>query len=182
MVEIDYNKFDKFSLYVKKEMKDEIVENYAKFGWELIDVKLNMFYDDIIDLTFKRPHIISNKDELQLSQVYMEDKINEIGKLNKNKDSKSTEFAMLCGLCGFCLFVGAVLFYLNLSKPLNVWLAAVSIVGGCVFFAVLFVFFPKVKKKEQRVFEETRKRLYAEVGEICSRAELLRRGSNENKS
>ena len=72
--EIEY---DELRLYVKKTKKDEIVNHYKVFGWNLVSINENKRYEDIVDLEFKRPHKIKEKDELQLLQVYMEENVNQ---------------------------------------------------------------------------------------------------------
>ena len=83
MEKIDSNKFDTLNLFVKKIKRQDVVDTYTSLGWKLLTEKENDRYEDIIDLTFLRPHKIQNKDQLQLMQVYTEDNLNEIAKLEK---------------------------------------------------------------------------------------------------
>ena len=69
MQQIDYENYDTLNLYVKKIKAEEIKERYKNFGWILFNEQENATYEDILDLTFTRPHKIENKDELQLMQV-----------------------------------------------------------------------------------------------------------------
>lgn len=181
MAKIDYNKFDKMSLFVKKDMKDEIIKNYNDFGWELVNVKPNFLYDDIVDLTFKRSHYISNKDDLQLLQVYMEDKLNELGKVNKNRNAKSTIFALILGLFGVSFIVCSAIFFLNMQHSSRIFLSSLSLAVGVCLGIVLALFYPKLRKRENEKFIQKTAFLEKELKNFCVRAKKLRGGHCENK-
>ena len=119
----DYINYDSLKLYVKKNKSKEIIEHYKLFGWEVLEEFENKKYEDILDLTFCRPHKIKNKDELQLLQVYMEERLNEQAKIEKHKHSKTTSIGLCLGV------IGVGLITLGLLACLKV-IMFVSLIGG----------------------------------------------------
>lgn len=173
MMKIDYNEYDSLSLYVKTEKRDEIIEHYKLFKWELFKEVLNSKYEDIVDLTFIRPHKIENKDELQLLQVYMEERINGISKLEKNKHSIATAFGLGFGVGGLVLISLALIFYYNLLGSLKLWLSITFGVVGFIFVVLFAVVLPWVIKKEKEKFSVNFQKQTEALSDICEKAKVL---------
>lgn len=180
-MKINNKEFDTLTLYVKKEKSEKIIENYKVFKWELVEEKENTQYEDIVDLTFIRQHKIENKDELQLLQVYMEERLNEQGKIEKHKHSKSCVLGLCLGLlCGALIALGLLFCFQVLPK--------FGLVGGIVlasfgFLLVLFelIYLPKLFKKESVFYENRSKILEQEINIICKNASALAGGEYEQK-
>ena len=128
MVNNDIFENDKLELYVKKDKVDEITNYYGKFKWEVVDRTENKKYEDLIDLTFSRPHYIKNKDDLQLLQVHLEENLNKIGKLEKMKNSKTLAFGLSAGILPIGLAVLGILQLIN-------FISTLQLVGGMVLLA-----------------------------------------------
>ena len=110
MMKIDnYKEYDTLTLYVKKNKSTGIIKHYKIFGWELVEEADNNMYADLVDLTFIRSHKIKNKDELQLQQVYMEETLNKLGKLDKFKHAKSASVGLSVGTIILAFIVFAVI-------------------------------------------------------------------------
>ncbi len=173
-----YNDYDNLTLYVKKVKAQQIIENYKTFGWQLVSEADNKQYEDIVDLTFERPHKTENKDELQLMQVYMEDKLNAIGKLEKNKHPKTTSFGLIFGVMGLALIVFAILFNFGVLASLNTVYCIVMGSVGLLFLILTFIVIPKLYKKELNHFKTTHAVYEMELKEICKKATTLSGGEN----
>lgn len=172
-MEIDYKNYDKITIFVKRDKAEQVISNYTAFAWSVVEQKDNNRYEDIVDITFSRPHNIKNKDELQLLQVYMEDKLNEIGKLEKNKNAKSTTVGLVLGFVGLTMFDVGIWQLFAQSWIKQVWISIIMIVlslmliGGCAILTY------KIYKKEKSNFEEDVKMLKSEIEAICKRAQNL---------
>ena len=180
MQQIDYENYDTLNLYVKKIKAEEIKERYKNFGWILFNEQENATYEDILDLTFTRPHKIENKDELQLMQVYMEERINSIGKIERHKHSKSTSIGLCLGT--FTLLLLALGLWLIITQYTITSSLVFGIISTAfsVFFIVLeAVFFPKLIKHENKSFKEKYDKLYKEADDLCKKAINLRGNSHE---
>lgn len=173
------NEFDTLTLYVKKHKTEQIIESYKKLKWDFVEYKENQKYEDIIDLTFKRQHKINNKDDLQLIQVYLEDKLNNIGKLEKNKYAKSTVFGLSICLPSFLL---AVLGALLLFKVFNFASTQVGIVLTSVFTPLIIlesVLLYKIRRHELASFEKKSNTLQSELDTILQKASEITGGTDE---
>lgn len=172
------NDFDTLTLYVKKLKANEIIEYYKTFGWVLENETENKKYEDLIDLTLKRPHQIENKDELQLMQVYMEEKVNKIGKIEHHKHSKTTAFCLFFGVIGLFMLIVGVFSLLNIIKDVNFIVSIVFSVIGSVFSLLTAICTPIIYKKELLNFQITHKNLSKELKQILDKASLLVGGGN----
>lgn len=177
----DYKNYDKLTLYVKKEKVKEVIRLYKGFNWQVETNVDNAKYEDLVDLTFAREHKIENKDELQLLQVYMEEKLNEVGKLQKNKHQKSLVFGLCFGVIGLVLAVFGLLFCLNIILN-NCYALAISMIFiGLNFIVICGLFVPKIVKKEKIYFKQNNKSLQMEINDIWEKALSLTGGVNDEK-
>ena len=172
----NYKEFDSLTLYVKTTLTEKIIEYYKLLGWNLVEKHENVYYEDINNLTFSRPHKIENKDELQLMQVYLEDRLNNLSKIERFKHAKSTSFGLIFGIIGVAF---SVLGILNIVSVLTFLSLATSIVFtsvGGIFLILCPIFIPSIVKKERLKFEIEFTKLNSEIEEICQKASLLTGG------
>ncbi len=174
----DHNKFDYITIFIKKSMADEIKQSYAHFEWSVFDEKENDRYEDILDITFSRPHNIKNKDDLQILQMYTEDGFNKLGKLEKTKHSKTLITALTTEVIGFFLFACGLLTALNLLPFGILWLSITSAVIGGLSMIAGAVIMPIIFKKEIVSYEKTKQKLYDEIKQVHNRVENLKGGDN----
>lgn len=167
------SEFDTLNIYVKKSKSNEIIDSYKTFGWQLKSESENNQYEDIVDLAFEREHKIKNKDELQLLQVYMEDKLNEMGKLEKNKNPKTTAFGLFFGVTGIALIVFGALFGFKVLLGINLGLSIGMSFIGIIFLILTIIFIPKLSKKELNYFNSRHSQLMSDVKEIKQKAASL---------
>lgn len=172
-----YNDFDTLTLYVKKSKSKDIISNYQKFGWVLVSQTENSRYEDIEDIMLERPHFVENKDELQLLQVYMEEKLNAIGKLERNKYPKTTSFGLIFGVFGLALLILSALFAFHVLNGSNLALNIVMASVGILFLISTAIVIPKLKNKEQKHFKVTHLNLTSEINQITKKATSLSGGA-----
>ena len=173
-----YNDFDTFKIYVKKIKAEEVKNNYQSFGYTLISETPNERYEDILNLEFERPHKIKNKDELQLLQVYMEENVNELAKLERNKPSKSTAFDLFFGaLCLAFVALGAY-FVLKIQTILGLIFGVISIIFGIAIGIVTTIVSIEISKQEKKTFNEKQTNLTENTIKICDEAKKLLGGQN----
>ena len=174
----NHNDFDYITLFVKKDMAEEIKQSYLHFEWSVFEEKENNRYEDILDITFSRPHKIKNKDDLQILQMYTEDGFNRLGKLEKNKHTKTLTTALTTEVIGFFLFICGLLTALNLLPFGYFWISLASaIIGGLSMIAGAIIL-PFVHKKEKANYIETKQRLHEEIKAVHKRVESLKGGDD----
>ena len=173
---------DSLTIYAKKTKSKEIIKNYKTFGWHLKSESENNQYEDISDLTFYREHKIKNKDELQLLQVYMEDKLNEIGKIEKYKNSKSTAFGLFFGIISLALIIFGTLFGFKIIVGASIASSIIMSCIGIIFLILTLIFVPILSKKERACFNSRHTQLENELQEIINKATFLSGGSDSEKN
>lgn len=168
----NYNEYDKLVLYVKKEKLEEIVEHYILFGWELESQKENDRYEDILDVVFSRPHKIENKDELQLLQVHMEERLNKKAKIDKHKNGLITA----AGLCMGSILAGIItILVLSLFDVLQFGLVIKILLGVSIVCLIVIecLFLPKIYKYEKEKYKIDYLAVEDEINAICERVKIL---------
>lgn len=176
----NYKDFDHLTLMVKRTLAKEIIGYYKLLNWTLESESDNRRYEDIVDLKFARPHFIENKDELQLTQIYLEERINHIRKIEKHKHSLSTSFALclsVVGLAFLALGILAILNTIHIGLAFGITFTAV----GVVPFILCAIFIPKIYKNEINKFNTLHNRLSKELHEICNKAAALTGGEHEQE-
>ena len=74
---------DNLHLYAKKSKLNLVEECYESIRKKKTAQEENKRYDDLVDLSFERPHKIKNKDDLQLLQIHMEHHLNKLGRIER---------------------------------------------------------------------------------------------------
>ena len=173
MKEKDIQNFDYLDIIVKKISEDEIVDAYSAFLWEKIDKKEDKRYNDVVHLSFRRPHKIQNKDRLQLLEVYYESALELRVDIEIKKHSKSKmNLANLIFLSAILLFGVGVFICLN-KTLLSIILGSVfalSVLGVAIFLA------SKIKKlfiKENDIYLEKLKKVNDGINGILGEANAL---------
>ena len=169
----DYMNYDSLTIYVKHQKKDEIIEYYKILGYTLCEVQENKRYEDIVDLTFTRPHKIENKDELQLLQVYMEEKLNEMAKLEKHKNSKTTIFGLCFGSFAILFLILGILGVFNIINFLNLPWCIAFICLGCLCLILELFMLPKIHKKEKIDFIKNHRQNEELLNDIIQKVKKL---------
>ena len=175
----DFVNYDKLVLYVKKSKLNSIIKSYARLGWELALKKDNGKYENIIDITFVRPHKLKNKDELQLLQVGMETNLNQQAKLEQNKHTKSLCFGLSFSVVALAHLCVGILNLINQTQTLLIVLYSIHIAIG-VFLLIPLCFLPKIIKKEKASFVLKNKQLELELEKIYNKIAKISEVKNGN--
>ena len=170
--------FDNLTLYAKKHKVNEIINYYKSFGWKLIKQTANAHYEDIIDLDFERKHKIKDKDELQLLQVYLENNINKLGKIEQNKKSKIVTLSCLFYTGSIFIFLLGILSLINLIN-INFFIGLSISLVGIILFCFNIILLPKLKIAQHQKSNEVVQHLKNEIQDICQQAQRLL-GENTN--
>lgn len=171
----DYNNYDKIDVYAKKFKTETIVSCYESFGWKLVNISDNDKYEDLNDITFVRPHKIPNKDFLQYNQIEMENILNKMGKLEKNKHSVTTIVGLCLGLFAMSMAILAIYFFRLGTISNNIYgiICSVLCVLGCCAEGTATL---KVSKKESLRYSQKYTELETELNNICN---IVREKVNE---
>lgn len=178
---IDYKNYDTLEITVRTDKEWDLREKYKKFGWIQYESSGDAIYDNLVHISFYRPHQIEHKDELQLLQVNMETAINALSKAERYKNLKS----MICGsvilaITSLFLIIGAIVpalmysvFHLVFGITFGV-LALITLIVGIIKNV-------KRREREEDKFNKLTLRLNSEIASACSRAEELSGGIYEEK-
>lgn len=148
---------DILHLYAKKNKLDIVEECYESLGWQKTAQEENKRYEDLVDLSFERPHKINNKDDLQLLQIYMEHDLNRLAKIERRKYLKSLMFGVGFGLLGLYLVLTGVLMLIGLYE-VSTYLAlgvGACVVGLCILALTVYVSKHLVAREKKDFEEET---------------------------
>lgn len=169
------NEMDKLTICVKKQKVEDVIKSYEVFGWKVSQQVENSRYDDIVDVSFLRPHYIDNKDELQLQQVYMEKVLNSIGKIEKMANAKTTLFGLVTGLLSVgVIAIGIMLIVQNILA----WGIVLASLGGIaiVVFGMCCV---KMHIRETYSNNLRKEELTSQLNDILKYVSKLIGGGNE---
>lgn len=178
---IDYNTTDTLDVTVRTDKAWELWDRYKKFGWVQYASTPDSTYDNLVHISFYRPHRIEHKDELQLLQVNMEMAINNLSKAERYKNLKS----MACG--SIIAIITAVFVLFGTLVPVFMYSAthlAFGIICGVLAVITLAVGIPKNIKRREREEDKYNRltlSLNAEIASACARAEELSGGINEEE-
>lgn len=178
MKTIDYNKYDTLKIYANKSKRDEIIYHYNLLDWEVYEEVDNAKYEDTIDITFIRPHNIDNKDELQLLQVYMEERLNGIAKCEKDKYAVSLAFSLSTGVIGLAFVLVGIFAFLGYLLPMRNIVGVISMTLGVVLLTIFAILLPILIKKDRIKYDTNIAKLNKEVDEICDRIITLKGGKD----
>lgn len=165
----DYNNFDKIVVTTKREKAENIIKDYAVFGWQKKEVSDDEVFYDVIHITFSRPHVIKNKDELLYLQVCYEEKLNKTADLERYKNLNSS--ILYCIVLTFCVLT-LILGIVNLVKFSNILLGILFIVG-CFLVGGTVVLVNKLRKKENGIYNRKFNCLLKDINDILNKVKVL---------
>ena len=139
----DYINYDYLEIIVKQENKQEIIDGYSTFLWQLIDAKQDRRYSDLADITFRRDINVPNKDRLSLLQVYYETALNKSAELKLYKHSKSKTAILKVAVLSLAVVFGVGVFIYFLKNVLTIALGGA--LALCTLTLDLFIV-SKIKK------------------------------------
>lgn len=149
----NYNEYDSLVLYVKDNKTKLIIEEYRNLGWELVSSVSNNRYKNIMNLTFVRPHVIENKDELKLLQVDIESTLNKMGRLEKNKCRGVIVVGLSLLVLGVALTALSILQLFNSCSMLDKVLGVSLLIGAIITFTFMYYIVPIIYRADIMKFE-----------------------------
>lgn len=176
----DYKNYDYISVSVKEKQAEELEQTYAAFSWECVTREEHKRYSDIVNYTFRRPHKIKNKDELQFLQVAAEEELNARDKRERNKHARSTAFGLIFGIAGVALILSGLALAVQLGGAGAIVcgiLLALAGIAACVCFAFASI---KIFKKENAEYEIKTEKSVETSRELLLKAKSLA-GETENE-
>ncbi len=165
----DYNEFDKIVVTTKREKVENIIKDYAVFGWQELTVDDDEVFYDVIHITFFRAHVMDNKDELLYLQVCYEQRLNKASDLERYKYTYSSIF--YCILLIFSI-ITLILGVISIVKFSNVLVGLLFIVA-CFMIGGAVVPVNKIRKKEYGLFITKYNNVLKEIEEILIQAKAL---------
>lgn len=169
---------DRLYVTVKRDKLDDCLNSYRAFGWILQSSEPHRIYENLVNLSFRRPHKIINKDDLQLLQVYYETAINSIGKLEKLPRPRTVAFSLVSWFIIAALMVASFVFYVLSANYLYSVLGWVCLGAGVALIIPTVVFTLKLNGIEGRMVDAKLKLLNEAISLTLSKAELLKKGGS----
>lgn len=179
--DIDYKNYDKLDIYAKKERVESITKCYESFSWKLHSQKQNQKYADTVELTFVRPHKIPNKDDLLYNQIEMENTLNDLGKLKRNKHARSTALGLFMGIMSAILCILGVRLFIKSSGAIWLCLAGVITGIGICLAIITAIVSRNIYKNEELRYERKVVELGEKLETLCKEAKKLGGGNYANK-
>jgi Flp pilus assembly protein TadB len=175
----DYWQYDYIDLTSKIKSADELSKSYAVFGWEEIERYADKLYVDVVHLSFRRPHKIQNKDDLQYLQVTYERLFNERAVYEYKKHERSSLILTLYLLFIIIVASAGLLTFIN-AYTLSTKIISGIVVGAC---AVCLFFVCKhnkfMRKKENEKFLKKSNKIDSIIQQTLIQAETLVGDRNE---
>ncbi len=175
-METDYKNYDRLFVTVKLNKLEEPEKCYDALGWECVEKKT--VRGGRVQINYRRPHRVENKDELQLLQVYLEAALNEEGKMDSRSMPHTAAVGIITGFLTVALVVlGLCLMFLT-DNPVYfvagiVFLSCAAAMFLLAVTATLKVFFKEREKRKARLLKAR-----AEIAAALRKVEAIN-GSRE---
>lgn len=164
-----YPDYDNLYVTVKSDKLEDITRYYSYLGWERVAVKEHRIYQDELNLSFRRPHGVADKDARQLMQVYLDEALNGLAKLHAAYCPKSVAFTVIFSLLSCGAIAAGICLALILGGP---WLwggIAIAAFGG--FLAVFTLAVSVISFKREKIARQKRENMLNEtVDRVCEAA------------
>ncbi len=175
----DLEEYDHLYVTVRRDKLEALEFCYEQFGWEEVERQEHTVYENLLDMTFRRPHKIADKDELQLLQVHLEEALNAVGKYEKAPKKRTKAFAACLGILAFLLIaIGLPLGIVPVTIAYKV-IGYVMAAAGVIIVPLLCVFSVKLWKYENAMYERRLKISRDLVIAVCHSAMEVRARGGE---
>ena len=170
------NYYDYLKVSVKRKRAEELEKMYSAFRWEIEEKAEHKRYADIINYTFRRPHNIPNRDELQYLQVSAEMQFNEMDKIERIKHARSTPLGLTLGLEGLGSVAGGISALRLMKNAFGIGLGCLFIIIGFVLFAAAALSSYNIVQRENAEYERRYREIIENIYAVCDRAVGLTEG------
>lgn len=175
----DYKRFDRLHVAVRTDKLEELIEGYRCFAWTETERQEDKRYDNIMHVTFIRPHKLPHKDRLQLLQVDMELAMNRLASAEQKRYAGTLAFGLTAGMASCALIGGGVSLAVLLFSPWAVAVGAVIASLGAAAAAVCVPAARRIKRREEKKFEAAERSARQVIAAARSEAKLLTGDKNE---
>ena len=165
---------DTLSVKSKKSAAEHIIERYDDFGWTLTKREDDKLYDNITHLTFTRPHLIENRDGLQLLQVRLEIAYNAMGKLSAKIPARASLLGSFFALLALGCIAGGVLLFVLISGTLPIILGSILCAVGITLGIAGGLLTNRIYKKDKEKYTLLIEEQVKKIDGLCVAARSLR--------
>ncbi len=171
--------YDNLYVAVRSDKTEDIIYYYRTFGWEKVNEgrrKINL-----VDMSFRRPHRIENKDELQLLQVYLETALNTVGRLERMPRPHTLAFILVSAFFSLGLVAAGLCLKFILASHVYAALGWLFVGLGCVCAAAAAVISVLLYFDEGRTNDSRLQEAKTEIAAVCARAKKLIGGADNGQ-
>lgn len=175
----DLHRWDKLTVSIKTERLGRIAPRYRDFAWEETGRAEHERFDNVTNVSFRRPHKIAHKDRLQFLQVGMEITMNAYSRAEQKKYAATAAFALTAEIAACALTAGGIVLAVLLRAAWAAALGCAAAAAGAAGAALCVPRILRLKAKDERRFAALAKETEKTIGEICAEARALTEGQNE---
>lgn len=168
--------YDNLYVTIRRDKAEDCMRCYRSFGWEVFSCEEHRIYYNLLNLSLRRPHKISNKDELQLLQVYLETALNTIGKLERKPRPLTVTIWSLFSVIIAGLIVAGLCFALISTVFTYVVIGWVCVGLGVLFIAPAVLITVRLYRLDGMFAAAGKLAADREIEMVCARAEQLTDG------
>ena len=165
---------DKVTIKSKRQAAEHIIGRYGDLGWTLEERADDKIYENIVHLTFTRPHFIENRDELQLLQVRLDIAYNAMGRYSAKIPARASLLGSILGLLAMGFISGGVLVIVLLGGLLTVISGALMCAAGVGSGILSVVLSARIHKKDRAKYSALIEDEVKKIDGLCSTARALR--------
>ena len=166
--------FDYKTVETAQKYAPETLDCYEAFGWEL-KARQEGVLGINTSFNLRRSRRVKNKEQVNRLQLRMEDDLNYIKVMEKQKTSVASTVALIIGIIGALFFGGGMcMFMIDFDQQL--WhyiiggiLAAIGL-GVCLLGYVSYL---KIRDKKTKIMNEEIEKKRDEIATICEDAQRL---------
>lgn len=165
--------YDNLNVAVRRDKVHDLMRYYRALGWENTAVREYGSSGRLLDMSFRRPHFIAQRDQLQLLQVYLETALNTEGWLERMPRPKTFFFCLFGGLLSLAL-IAAGLSFVFLAQTLRPFVFGWVLFGmGAAFALTDALFTVQFYRLEGVVVAKRWKEAKEEIERVCAEAERI---------
>ena len=166
--------FDYKTVETEQRYAPETLDCYEAFGWELRE-RSESILGIGTSFSLRRPRRVKNKEQINRLQMRMEDGLNHIKVMERQKTQKASTVAIIIGVMGALFFGGGMSIFMVQFDHL-LWH---YIVGGILAAIGLglgllgYVSYLKIRDKKTKIMNEQIEKKRDEIAVICEDAQRL---------
>ena len=166
--------FDYKTVETEQRYAPETLDCYEAFGWELRE-RSESILGISTSFSLRRPRRIKNKEQINRLQMRMEDDLNHIKVMEKQKTKTASTVALAVGIIGALFFgSGMSIFMVQFDQLLWHYIAGGVLAAIGLGIALLgYVSYLKIRDKKTKAMNEQIEKKRDEIAAICEDAQRL---------